>query len=236
MESLFTYVAPPSRCGYLPDRLWSLEYEFVSEISDAQYLERMQAGWRHFGRMLFHPACAGCRACRSLRILVDRFRPDRSQRRAKKANADLDLVIGTPSVSRAKLDLYDRYHAFQSENKDWPLHAAKDADSYADSFVNNPFAVQEWCYYAGGRLVGVGYVDDLPGCLSAIYFFYDPEVRERSPGTFNVLSLVQQAARRGLEHVYLGYYVEGCASMSYKPRFRPNQLLGLDGQWHDFLP
>jgi arginine-tRNA-protein transferase len=234
MESLFTYVAPPSRCGYLPDRLWSLEYEFVSEITAAEYLERMKAGWRHFGRMLFHPVCAGCRACRSLRILVNRFHPDRSQRRAWKANADVRLVISTPSVSREKLDLYDRYHAFQTENKDWPLHDPKDADSYADSFVRNPFPVQEWCYYEDERLIGVGYVDDLPGSLSAIYFFYDPEMRHRSLGTFNVLSLVEGAACRGLEHVYLGYYVEGCSSMSYKPRFRPNQLLGTDGQWRDF--
>src|SRR5260370_10758524 len=136
----------------------------------------MQAGWRHFGRMLFRPRCAGCSACRSLRILVDNVHPDRSQRRARKANdGDVRVVIGTPSVNRDKLALYDRYHAFQAEHKDWPIHDAKDAEGYADSFVRNPFPVQESCYYLGRRLVGVGSVDDLPGCLSAIYFFYDPE-------------------------------------------------------------
>lgn len=236
MESLFTYVAPPSRCGYLPDRLWSLQYEFVSAMTAAEYLGRMVAGWRHFGRMLFRPRCAGCSACRSLRILVDRFHPDRSQRRARKANADVRLVVGPPTVSREKLELYDRYHAFQADHRDWPVHDPKDADGYADSFVRNPFPVQEWCYYLGRRLVGVGYVDDLPGSLSAIYFFYDPEMRERSLGTFNILSLIDGAARRGLEYVYLGYYVAGCLSMEYKPRFRPNQLLGSDGAWHDHLP
>jgi arginine-tRNA-protein transferase len=237
MESLFTYVAPPSRCGYLPQQQWSLQYEFVSEMSAPEYLGRMQAGWRHFGRMLFRPCCAGCSACRSLRILAEHFHPDRSQRRARKANeGDIRLVIGAPSVSREKLALYDRYHAFQAEHKDWPIHDAKDADGYADSFVRNPFPVQEWCYYLGRRLIGVGYVDDLPGCLSAIYFFYDPEMRDRSLGTYNILSTIDQAARRGLKHVYLGYYVAGCPSMEYKPRFRPNQLLGADGAWHDYLP
>ena len=50
-----------------------------------------------------------------------------------------------------------------------------------------------------------------------------------------MLSLLEHAARRGLEHVYLGYYVAGCRSMEYKQRFRPNQLLGSDRQWHDDL-
>jgi leucyl-tRNA---protein transferase len=234
MESLFTYVAPPSVCGYLPEQLWSLEYEYVGDITAEEYEQRMAAGWRHFGRMLFHPACRDCSACRSLRIPPHTFKPDRSQRRAWKANGDVHLEIGEPSPTRAKLKLYDRYHAFQSESKGWPLHPAKDAESYADSFTRNPFNVQEWCYYLGRQLVGVGYVDELPHSMSAIYFFYDPELRDRSLGTFNVLSILDRATQAGKEFVYLGYYVAGCPSMEYKPRFRPNQLLGVDGQWRAF--
>ncbi|HKB35782.1 MAG TPA: arginyltransferase [Gemmataceae bacterium] len=236
MESLFTFVAPPDRCGYLPDQLWSLQYEYVAAMTPEEYRQRLLAGWRHFGSMLFRPRCPRCTACRSLRILVDRFHPDRSQRRARKANEDLRLVIGAPSVSDEKLDLYDRYHTFQAGHRGWPAHAPKEPESYLDSFVNNPFPVREWCYYLGDKLLGVGYADDLPGCLSAIYFFYDPEQRDRSLGTFNVLCLIEHARRRRLEHVYLGYYVAGCLSMEYKPRFRPNQLLGTDGQWQDYLP
>src|SRR5262249_40865431 len=96
-----------------------------------------------------------------------------------------------------------------------------------------PFPTQEWCYYLGDRLVGVGYVDDLPGGLSAIYFYYDPDERGRSLGTWNVLSIIEHAARRGIPYVYLGYYVENSASMTYKARFVPNQLVGEDGQWRE---
>ena len=237
MESLFTYVANPSPCGYLPEQNWSLEYEYVGNVTPQEYEQRMAAGWRHFGRMLFHPACQQCFACRSIRIPVKNFHPDRSQRRAWQANRDeIHLEIGEPSVTRGKLKLYDRYHAYQTDSKGWPTHPAKDAESYADSFTRNPFPVQEWCYYLGRRLVGVGYTDNLPASMSAIYFFYDPDHRDRSLGTFNVLSILDQAARAGKEFVYLGYYVAGCRSMEYKPRFRPNQLLGTDGKWHDFVP
>jgi arginine-tRNA-protein transferase len=235
MESVFRFVAPPGPCGYLPDQTWRLEYEQVAELSPAEYMTRMQQGWRRFGEMLFRPRCPQCSACRPVRVVVDRFRPDRSQRRVRQGNSGVvRLRVGSPAVTRAKLDLFDRYHAFQSWSKGWPLHEPKDADEYARSFVENPFPTQEWCYFIEDRLVGVGYVDDLPGGLSAIYFYYDPEERQRSLGTNNVLRVIDYARQRGIPHVYLGYYVAGCQSMEYKVRYRPNQLLGADGRWHDF--
>jgi arginine-tRNA-protein transferase len=234
MESIFRFIAPPSRCGYLPQQTWRLEYEQVASISPAEYMERMRGGWRRFGDMLFRPHCPRCTACQSIRVLVDQFSPNRSQRRTRRLNEGaVELRIGTPDVSREKLDLYDRYHAFQAEEKGWPVHDPKDADEYARTFVANPFATQEWCYYLDGRLIGVGYVDDLPGGLSAIYFYYDPDQRTRSLGTWNVLSVLHHARSRRIPHVYLGYFVAGSRSMAYKARFLPNQVRGADGVWRD---
>jgi leucyl-tRNA---protein transferase len=235
MESLLRFTAPPSQCGYLPDQLWRLEYEYVASLSRSEYMERLLQGWRRFGSVLFRPRCQSCAECRSLRVSADRFRPNRSQRRVVKANHDtLRLFIESPSVTPAKLDLYDRYHAFRTETRGWPLHGDKDVASYATSFVDNPFPSQEWCYYLGEKLLGVGYVDELPAGLSAIYFFYDPAERQRSLGNWHVLSLLEHARDRGLPHLYLGYYIAGCPSMRYKSGFVPNQLLGVDGQWRDF--
>ena len=163
------------------------------------------------------------------------LRPDRSQRRAAKANeGEVELRIGEPRVSRSRLALYDRYHAFQSELKGWPLHPAKDPQSYAESFVYNPFPVEEWSYWLGRELIGVGYVDVLPGGMSAIYFYYDPDLRQRSLGTWNVLRIIEEAARRKVPYVYLGYFVDGCRSLEYKARLSPNETLGPDGVWRTF--
>jgi len=235
MESLFRFHAPPGPCGYLPEQTWQLEYDYVARITPDEYMDRLRAGWRRFGRSLFHNRCPACTSCRSLRVIVAEFHPNRSQRRCWNNNAGaVDVRIGRPSVTRAKLELYDRYHAFQSQSKGWPLHPAKDAASYAESFVDNPFPTQEWCYYVDDRLVGLGYVDDLPGAMSAIYFFYDPDERHRALGTFNVLSVIEAAKQRGIPHVYLGYYVQGSRSMEYKATFAPNQILTPNGEWHDF--
>ena len=74
----------------------------------------------------------------------------------------------------------------------------------------------------------------LPAGLSAIYFYYEPALRDRSLGIWNVLAVLDHAAARGLPHVYLGYFVAGCGSMEYKAGFVPNEVLGGDGRWHAF--
>jgi arginyl-tRNA--protein-N-Asp/Glu arginylyltransferase len=236
MQSLFHYVAPPGRCSYLPWETASLEYEMVVDLSAPEYMQRMLDGWRRFGGMMFRPRCPHCTGCRALRVDVARFRPNRSQRRACRLNEnEIAVQIGMPGITSNKLRLYDRYHAFQADLKGWAEHPPKDAASYSESYINNPKFTEEWCYYLEGALIGVGYVDNLPGGLSAIYFYYDPDLRHRSLGTWNVMRVLEEAKRRGLPHVYLGYYVDGCGSLAYKANFRPNQIRWPDGVWRDFL-
>ncbi|HEX8201368.1 MAG TPA: arginyltransferase [Isosphaeraceae bacterium] len=235
MRTAFRAIAPEHPCAYLPTQLARLEYEHVVELSPEEYMGRMLQGWRRFGHDLFRPRCRLCAACQPLRIDVARFRPDRSQRRAGRANAGSTRIeVAPPTVTRAHLDLFARYHAHQARAKHWPSRDDEGPASYRATFVDNPLPTQEWRYWRDDELVGVGYVDDLPGGLSAIYFYYDPDDRDLSLGTWNVLSLIAHAAQRGLPHVYLGYYVAGCPSMAYKARFAPNQILGEDGRWRDF--
>ena len=53
----------------------------------------------------------------------------------------------------------------------------------------------------------------------------DPEHAPASLGTAHIVMLLEEAEARGLKHVYLGYRVEGCASLEYKARFGPNEIL-----------
>jgi arginyl-tRNA--protein-N-Asp/Glu arginylyltransferase len=180
--------------------------------------------------VVFRPECPSCRMCQSQRVPVTTFRPRESQRRAwNKNQASVTLRIGSPSVSAAKLDLFARFQQHGHEAKGWPAD-----NSSLGLLLANPFPTEEWCYYLGDRLIGVGYVDALPEGLSAIYFYYDPAERHRSLGTYNVLSILASARERGLPHVYLGYYVEGCRSLEYKARFRPNEVLDGRGTWDPY--
>ena len=69
-----------------------------------------------FGGMMFRPRCPSCRACQTLRVKVAQFAPDRSQRRAWMANCgEIEIRIGPPSVTRAKLTMYDRKHVYAAQ-------------------------------------------------------------------------------------------------------------------------
>jgi arginine-tRNA-protein transferase len=231
MESLGRFLTPLSHCEYLPDRMRRLRFEIVRRVTPAEYADRMRHGWRRFGHSMFIHDCPSCSMCQSVRVPIATFRPDRSQMRAWKANREqVRIAIGSPSLSKEKQALYLKFQRHQHDTKGWTTSSGEETLS----FVDNPFPTEEWCYYVENRLVAVGYVDNLPEALSAITFYYDPDERHRSLGTFNVLSVIEAARLRHRPYAYLGYYVEGCRSLEYKARFRPNEVLGTDGVWVPF--
>jgi len=81
-----------------------------------------------------------------------------------------------------------------------------------------------------GRLIGACLSDQQADGLSMIYSFFDvgPEAR-KGLGTYIILDHIIRAARAGLPHVYLGYWVEGSSRMAYKTSFRPLERLSRDG-------
>lgn len=232
MELYAEFTSPPAKCGYLPDRQWQFEYALIASMTAAEYERRMEQGWRRFGHTMFRPQCAACTACHSLRVDVVAFRLNRSQRRNRESNRQVvEMSIHKPGISAESLALYDRYHAEQSRTKGWPEHPQMDAVGYHESFVNQPFPVEEWHYTIRGRLVGVGIVDRLPGSLSAVYFFSEPTEQSRGLGTWNVLCTIERARSLGLAYVYLGYHVPECRSLAYKSNFVPNQTRLPSGEW-----
>jgi arginyl-tRNA--protein-N-Asp/Glu arginylyltransferase len=191
----------------------------------------LRQGWRRFGATIFRPECRSCTACQSLRVPVHTFRFSQSQRRVWKRNRGaIEARIAEPSYSPEKDELLRRFHEFGHDTKAWPADRPG-----LDAFIDNPFSTEEWTYWLGERLVGVGYVDALADGLSAIYFFHEPDERRRSLGTFNILTMMERAAQRSLPYVYLGYYVDGCRSLEYKRNFLPNEILDPAGWWRPFV-
>jgi leucyl-tRNA---protein transferase len=220
-------VEKPHPCAYLESEQASLEVRVMLDVDGAETDAMLERGWRRFGPVYFRPACTACTECVSLRVLVDRFAPSKSQRRAARACAALRRVVGPPRVDGARLDLYSRWHAAREEARGWEPNP-QTRERYALEFAFAHPCAREAAFYddaAGGKLVGVGLFDETPRALSAAFFFHDPDYARLSLGTANVVALAGDARESGRPHLYLGFRVAGCASLRYKSGFRPHELL-----------
>lgn len=205
----------------------SREIRLMLDVTPQELGEMLDRGWRRFGPSYFRPSCDACEACVSVRIPVDRFRPSKSQRRARNLARRLRRTVSTPVVDDERLELYARWHAQREGVRGWEASPLT-PETYAFEFTFPHPSVHEVSFRDPAdrnRLVGVGIVDQVPQGLSAVYFFWDPERAPSSLGTANVVALIEDAAMLQLPYVYLGYRVEGCASLEYKGRFQPQEQL-----------
>ena len=84
------YLTAPSTCPYLPGMqerkvFTHLVGKRAATLNDAL----TQTGFRRSQTIAYRPACENCRACVSVRVLVEDFRPSASQRRVLRTNADI---------------------------------------------------------------------------------------------------------------------------------------------------
>lgn len=236
MILLDRFVTEPESCAYLPEQTSRLLYEVVADLSPEEYEDRMNNGWRKFGMYLFRPVCASCKECRAIRILVNDFAPDRSQRRCLERNADLTVRFDRPIADDARVDLYNRYHAGQNAIKGWD-EVVKTKESYAESFLYNPLRTGvEVSVWEGETLLAVALTEVTPTVVSGVYHFHDPDesLRKRGLGTFVMLQTIALAQQLGRPYAYFGYYVAGCGSLNYKSRFQPCEIRNDSGEWVPF--
>jgi arginyl-tRNA--protein-N-Asp/Glu arginylyltransferase len=221
----------PSPCPYLPGRDSRLVALRPNRLTPRLYGLFLDQNFRRLQDLVYRPQCDGCRECRQLRVDTRRFRPTRAQRRCSRRNADVVAEVGRPLLSAEKHAVYARY-----------LEARHDGamsgswEEFGDFLHAAPEMSHEVVFRAGGRLVGAGIFDVARDALSAVYFYFDPELAARSPGTFNVLWLVEEAKRRSCAWLYLGYYVAGSPRMAYKAGFYPHEILDDDGRFRPGAP
>jgi leucyl-tRNA---protein transferase len=209
-------------CSYLQGREATLEHHVALEVTPEELEVLFGRGWRRFGPDYFRPQCASCNACVPTRLPVARFLPSKSQRRA--AKHAFRLEVATPTVNEARLTLYNKWHETREEARGWSASGMSER-SYASTFSFPHPSARELSFWDGDLLIGVSIFDETPSALSAAYFYYDPDYRQHSLGTANVMALIAHAQKTEKEHVYLGFHVAACASLAYKGRFNPREIL-----------
>ena len=235
MQVLERFVEGPEVCPYLGDRQATHEYEIHADLLPEEYEDRMNAGWRKFGLMLFHPICLSCRECRPIRVLIDEFQPSRSQRRADRESLGIEIQIQRPVVDPARVALLKEYHRVQESRRGWKPQICTE-ESYYYSFVVNRLIAYEISLWKSSDLVGVILLEETVHTLSAIYHFHDLADNAPGYGTLAILHAIALAGRLHKPYLYLGYLVKGCLSSEYKARFRPFEVLDGEGIWRPGIP
>ncbi len=232
------YLTAPSPCPSLPGKeerkvVTHLVGERAPELNDLL----THGGFRRSQSIAYRPACETCRACVSVRVVVEEFLPTRSMRRVLERNADL---VGEMRVAVSTSEQYSVFRAYlDSRHRDGGMvdmtvldYAMMVEDSHVETRMVEYRRRGPDSAITGrgdGDLLAVALTDVLTDGLSMVYSFFEPDQGDRSLGTFMSLDHITRARQMGLAYVYLGYWVQGSRKMDYKARFLPQQRLAPDG-------
>lgn len=222
------YYSAPAPCPYMPGRV---ERRIFADLCGPQaafsYELLSEAGFRRSLSFAYRPACPGCNACVPVRIPVAEFVDTRAWRRIRNANKHLLSARVTARATAEQYALFARYQ--QARHNDGEMARMSMADYQTMVEVGAMDSMILELRDAQRRLIGACLTDRMARGLSAVYSFFEPDFSARSLGSLLILRLIDEARSEGLDHVYLGYWIEGSRKMAYKSRFKPLEALTREG-------
>lgn len=228
LSTIRLFATHPHRCSYLEGEQATTVFVDPSQHMTGKLYRRLsELGFRRSGGHVYRPQCTNCRACIPARIPVRAFVPNRRQKRCWKRNQDLSINTPTSIDTDEHYELYARYIG----ERHWDGDMYPPSREQFRSFLTSEWGITRYLELRlDNQLVGVAVCDELDNALSAVYTFYEPQLNQRSLGTFGILLQIHMAREKGLDFVYLGYWIKDCSKMNYKTQFRPLELL-INRQW-----
>ncbi len=226
-KSYSLYQTAEQTCSYLPDQTAQMVlFDPNMTMDRTLYSQLIKSGFRRTGDQIYRPHCPTCHACQSLRIVVNEFLPNRSQRRIWLRNQDIEIKLASAQLNEEQFTLFQHYL-----NQRHP-GGGMDKPEFADSqafFASTSADTRFIEFRLKNRLIAVAVTDLLESAISAVYTFFDPNLSQRSLGNFAILWQLDYCKHQGLNWLYLGYWIQNHKKMSYKQNFHAHQILTAQG-------
>ncbi len=243
-KPLNLYLSEEHQCSYLPGReANSLFVDPQASMSAGIYSELIQQGFRRSGSHVYTPYCRKCHDCIPVRLNVQEFAPNRSQKRCLKKNQHIRTQVQCPANSPEEFapsdneEQYNLYAAYVKSRHpgggmDEPSH-----ETYLDFLTSSWSTTRFFEFREAEKLIAVAVTDIVSEGLSAVYTFFDTaaEYHKRSLGIYAILWQAQEARRQNLTWLYLGYWIHDCKKMNYKDNYQPLEYF-YNHQWHSDPP
>lgn len=221
---LFLTAAMP--CPYLPGRQERKLFTHLTGRRAASLHHLLSDnGFRRSQNLIYRPACDGCAACQSVRIVAQEFAPTKRYKRVLRLNSDIAVEVCQPRATAEQFALFKRYLDARHAGGGMTQMSFVDYEYMVEDTPVQTVVVEYRLSTVPGRpLVAVALTDVMPDGLSMVYSFYDPSLDQRGLGNLLILDHIQQVKLAGLTYVYLGYWVKDSPKMAYKGRFHPLEV------------
>jgi len=214
-------------CGYYPERI-ARNHTLVDgghQWTIAQRTRVLAKGYRRFGFDYYRPFCRECRECTPYRVIVAEYEMSRRFRRTIARNSDVTVSWSKPQPTQEKFELYVRYQILRHKHDDLIVPSRKElAVAMMSQMYLNPEDSLELVLSRRDAILGFAVFDRTLDSLSAVYSVYDPEMKDRSFGTFAILLAIQKCAEIKLPYLNLGLFLSQHAKMAYKSDFKPAEI------------
>jgi arginine-tRNA-protein transferase len=168
-----------------------------------------------------------------VRIILQDFIPNRSQKRAYKQHQNLVTTILPVAFYAEHYALYAAYqkarHANDELNQD-DKSDENDVEQYRNFLCETNVESVMVEFRENKQLKMVSVIDLVYDGISAVYTFYETRDAKASFGTFNVLWQIEWAKTLNFPYLYLGYWIKDSKKMAYKQNFMPLEKL-IGNEW-----
>ena len=232
------YLTAPAACPYIDGQIERKVFtHLVGDLAPQLNDVLSEGGFRRSQNIAYRPACDGCRACVSVRVLVGEFHPGKSMQRIEKRNKDLIGNLIEPIPTSEQYSLFRKYIDLRHSDGGMADMSVRDYSMMVQDTHINTNVIEYRKRGPDSAITGKGVglpiayalTDTLHNGLSMVYSFFDPEEDKRSLGTYLILDHINRARKAGLPYVYLGYWVEESSKMAYKSRFLPQERMSVNG-------